>query len=312
MILVSSPSKPFEYNNKGTPRRKVALRAYEDEIEQVYASLEISSQADIPVPSIWSPADCVVFIRRAVMKAMKYTVRDDEDIFQAGCDRYVCILHQVTSVLIYRSFRARWIRNIIIDGLRQSVKLHIRRKIPQNLVYFNPTINKLTLYLTQMIHHGQASVALSMTSGRIAEMEGLVRKYCATFPSHHPRAHQGPPIRGDIVLLTGSTGFLGSHILKDLVEAPKITRVYALNRRDREGKRSVKARHISGFRDRGLDVSILSSDKIVFLEGDTASEYLGLGPDMYHQLQSAVTHIIHNGSVQINPFRSFGSHQPFV
>lgn len=214
--------------------------------------------------------------------------------------------------LTYRSFRARWIRNIIIDGLQQSVKPHTRRKIPQNLVYFNPTINKLTSYLTQMMHHGQASVALSMTSGKIAEMEGLVRKYCVTFPSHHPRAHQCAPIRGDVVLLTGSTGFLGSHILKDLVEAPQVVRVYTLNRRDMKNKRSVKARHFSGFRDRGLDTSILSSDKIVFLEGDTASEYLGLGPDIYRQLQSAVTHIIHNGSVQINPSYYFVSYQRFV
>lgn len=223
---------------------------------------------------------------------------------------FVCLPRD--QFLTYRSFRARWIRNIIIDGLRRSVKLHILRKIPQNLVYFNPTINKLTSHLTQMIHHGQASVALSMTSGKIAEMEGLVRKYCATFPSHHPRAHQGPPILGDVVLLTGSTGFLGSHILKDLVEAPQVVRVYTLNRRDMKNKRSAKARHFSSFSDRGLDTSILSSDKIVFLEGDTASQYLGLGPDIYRQLQSAMTHIIHNGSVQINPCRNFVSHQSFV
>lgn len=94
MILVSGPSKPFEYNNKGTPRRKKALEAYEDEIELVYVSIEISSQADIPVPTAWNQVDCAMFVRRAVIKAMKYTVRDDEDIFQAGCDRYVCMFAQ--------------------------------------------------------------------------------------------------------------------------------------------------------------------------------------------------------------------------
>ncbi|KAF9465935.1 hypothetical protein BDZ94DRAFT_1296127 [Collybia nuda] len=278
MILVSKPSKLFEYNSKGKPMRKVVLELYEHEIERVYASIEVSSQADIPVPMTWRQAECTVFVRKAVIKAMKYTIKDDDDLFQAGCD----------------SFRAIWIRNIIVDGLCRNIRSHTRNKIPQNLVYLNPTINKLTSYLIQVIHHGQTSVAMSITSGKFAEMEGLVRKYCATFPSHRPQAYKNAGVGGDAVLLTGSTGFLGSHILKSLVETPEVTRVYTLNRRDTRGKRSIRDRHLSGFSNRGLDVSILSSDKLFFLEGDTTSEYLGLGPDMYCQLQTVVTHIIHN------------------
>ncbi|KAJ7285201.1 hypothetical protein C8J57DRAFT_1217479 [Mycena rebaudengoi] len=41
MILTASPSKPFEYTPKGTPRRPVALRLYSSEIEALYRTEEV-------------------------------------------------------------------------------------------------------------------------------------------------------------------------------------------------------------------------------------------------------------------------------
>ena len=36
MILVTLPSKPFPYSNKGYPRRPLALQLYAEEINAVY------------------------------------------------------------------------------------------------------------------------------------------------------------------------------------------------------------------------------------------------------------------------------------
>ena len=36
MILVTSPSKPFEFTEKRQPRRNIILKAYQDEIEAIY------------------------------------------------------------------------------------------------------------------------------------------------------------------------------------------------------------------------------------------------------------------------------------
>ncbi|KAJ6595668.1 acetyl-CoA synthetase-like protein [Mycena vulgaris] len=41
MIITTSPSKPFEYTPKGTPRRPVALRLYSSEIEALYSAEEV-------------------------------------------------------------------------------------------------------------------------------------------------------------------------------------------------------------------------------------------------------------------------------
>jgi len=89
MILVASPLKPFEISAKNTPRRMAVLTAYQDEIKQAYASADKCSQPDIPLPEIWEIEECLVFVRCAVRRVMQVPVSDDEDIFQAGCDRFV-------------------------------------------------------------------------------------------------------------------------------------------------------------------------------------------------------------------------------
>jgi hypothetical protein len=89
MILVASPLKPFEISAKNTPRRMAILTAYQDEIKQAYASADKCSQPDIPLPEIWEIEECLVFVRCAVRRVLQVAVTDDEDIFQAGCDRFV-------------------------------------------------------------------------------------------------------------------------------------------------------------------------------------------------------------------------------
>ena len=89
MILVASPLKPFEISAKNTPRRMAVLTAYQDEIKQAYASADNCSQPDIPLPEIWEIEECLVFVRCAVRRVLQVPVSDDEDIFQAGCDRFV-------------------------------------------------------------------------------------------------------------------------------------------------------------------------------------------------------------------------------
>lgn len=89
MILVASPSKPFEYTTKNTPRRNAVVELYEDEIESAYEAVEESSQIDVCVPQTWEEAECLWFARVSVERIMKLQIADDEDIFQAGCDRCV-------------------------------------------------------------------------------------------------------------------------------------------------------------------------------------------------------------------------------
>lgn len=109
------------------------------------------------------------------------------------------------------------------------------------------------------------------------------------FPAHQPSL---PIPAAETILLTGSTGGLGSYILAKLLEVPSVKRVFALNR---AGSGSIKARQINMLQDRGVDSAIADDERVTFLEGDTTLPNLGLASEVYEEVRMSVTSIIHNG-----------------
>ena len=89
MILVTSPSKPFQYTFKGQPRRKIILQQYHDEIEKLYKEVEDSVQSDITPPATWDRENILTFVRAVVENTLRRELADDADIFRNGGDRYV-------------------------------------------------------------------------------------------------------------------------------------------------------------------------------------------------------------------------------
>lgn len=90
MILVTSPSKPFSYTAKNTPRRQAIISEYEEEINAIYTAVEESTQADeVAPPSTWDVLSTLEFIRTVVGRVVKASLEDADDMFQKGCDRYV-------------------------------------------------------------------------------------------------------------------------------------------------------------------------------------------------------------------------------
>jgi hypothetical protein len=116
----------------------------------------------------------------------------------------------------------------------------------------------------------------------------LVSKYSSDFPVHTGKV---PPSR-EVVLITGTTGAFGSHVLHQLLRSDSITGVYALNRASSTGLRE---RQEGIFRELGLDVSVLNTPKLVLLEGNLSTDKLGLNETVYSKLLDEVTCIIHIG-----------------
>jgi hypothetical protein len=88
MVLVASPSKPFTYTGKGTPRRQAILNDYRPEIEALYAAVDESAQPQVPLPTNWSNNNALEFVRATVSNVMNKCMEDEDDFFQHGCDRY--------------------------------------------------------------------------------------------------------------------------------------------------------------------------------------------------------------------------------
>ncbi|KAL4257534.1 Adenylate-forming Reductase [Pleurotus pulmonarius] len=277
MILVSSPSKPFAFTAKGTPRRHIILADYANEIDAAYAHLEESSGEDIPLSHLSSKTESLYFVRTVVTKVMRRTPADDDDLFQNGCD----------------SLQATWIRNTLLRSL-STVNIPIKL-VPVNFVYLHPSIRRLAKYITDLVNHSSDSLA-QRAEDTISEMEAMVEKYSQDYPMHGPSLESGTLeySNRESVLLTGSTGSLGSYILERLLLDDAIHKVYALNRKDRRPSiRSIEERQKDAFVERGLNVDLLESPKLIFVEGDTGSIH-SLRAELLNDMRKDITCIIHN------------------
>ncbi|KAJ3522383.1 hypothetical protein NM688_g8882 [Phlebia brevispora] len=87
MIVVTSPSKPFTYTAKNTPRRHAIIKEYEQEIEKTYAKVDESAQSDLSAPSSWTFPNTLDFVRAVVNKVLEREISDTDDLFISGGDR---------------------------------------------------------------------------------------------------------------------------------------------------------------------------------------------------------------------------------
>jgi len=87
---------------------------------------------------------------------------------------------------------------------------------------------------------------------------------------------------GAVVLVTGTTGGLGSFLLAQLLENPVVERVYALNRPSAFA--SITERQRSAFVDKALPLHLLSSEKLVYIETDVSQENCGLASSIYDEV----------------------------
>ena len=121
-------------------------------------------------------------------------------------------------------------------------------------------------------------------------MTDLVKKYTQDFPTHKPTG--GATHQGDVVLITGTTGAIGSNTLAELYKSPSVTKIVALARKSTT---PISVRQKKAIEDRGLDPGIMDSPKITLLEGDPALPDFGLENGVLLELKSTVTHVLHIG-----------------
>ena len=144
------------------------------------------------------------------------------------------------------------------------------------------------------------------------EIQKILNNYVHHLPKPlHPAGETSP--EHVCVLLTGSTGNLGSHILSTLLGDSRVHHVFTLNRAS--ATRSAPGYQAVAFRDRGLPVELLSSPKLTQLVGDVTSDRFGLDAEPFaevgsrffrsrfflrtlstfvSQLKRSVTHVVHN------------------
>lgn len=192
---------------------------------------------------------------------------------------------------------ATFLRSQIIGSLRSSSDRDVQAsasRIDQNIVFLSPSIRQLARSVVHAVLHGNSPTSVDVN----VEIESMVEKYSVGFSGDSVRDASAILVNGrsrnnHVVILTGSTGGLGSYLLASLLQREDVSVVYAFNHSLR-GAASIQERQKNVFDDCGLDVTILQSEKLVYVETDTSSDDLDLEKELYQKIRTSVTVIIHN------------------
>ncbi|KAG2133352.1 putative aminoadipate reductase [Suillus clintonianus] len=283
MVLVTRREKPMPRAGKGTVTKKAASQLYEEEINALYDKVEGGRTGiDVPLPMNWTTEDVEswLMVHAASVNAGK-AVDPDTDFFAQGFD----------------SLSATFLRNRIIGSLRSAPDRDVQAsalQIDQNIVYLSPSIRQLARSVIHAVLHGNSPSSVDVK----AEIESMIEKYSVGFSADSARDASATLVNGrsrgnHVVILTGSTGGLGSYLLASLLQREDVSVVYAFNRLSR-GNESIEQRQNNSFEDRGLDITLLQSEKLLYIETDTASHDLGLEKELYQKICTSVTVIIHS------------------
>lgn len=135
-------------------------------------------------------------------------------------------------------------------------------------------------------------ISISENSDRRALRTGDPRKITVSFSADPRAAAAVLPVRGAgerrTVLLLGANGFIGMHILRELLDDARIGRVYALVRGN--GKTSGPerlARQVRKFR-----LSLPDDDKLTVFEATFTEPSMGLPADRYAELCTEVDAVV--------------------
>lgn len=265
MVILTSPAKPMLRAGKGTVQRTLTIDLYEAEIEAIYAANDEPEAAGDLANGLGDNVEDA--IKRIISTATGIdveTVNHDADLFGLGLDslQVTVITKQINQYLTARGGAAD-------VGIRT--------------VYSHPTIGALVSLVGNLVG-GKAPEGVAETAKQ--KIQRLYDSHTADMPIS---VRPAEPIPADklVVLLTGSTGSLGSYILDALVKSPKISRVYCLNR----GPGSVKRQQIS-LAGRGLQSAL--NERVECLDADICKPLFGLALQDYTKLLAEVTNVIHN------------------
>ncbi|KAM7208391.1 putative peptide synthetase [Naviculisporaceae sp. PSN 640] len=259
MVTFAVPDKPFVRSGKGVVVRRATVALYEREIGMLYGKRE-RDDADSEEENMGEQNNNIDGVLESVRDAVcsvlgNPKVSDEGNLFQLGLDSLQAL---ELSRALTRRFR----------HLQGSMSPLTR------IVYENPTI----MALSKAIHAGTStSQTMRKSKGNISReerMSRMIHKYtiflgqAAGKGRNVGRTLKGPdksspvaavteePIKGYKVLLTGSTGSLGTHLLHSLLQEPLVSHIYCLNRSPDAAKRQTES-----FRERHLKIP-LSSNKV--------------------------------------------------
>ncbi|KAI1474192.1 hypothetical protein K445DRAFT_319573 [Daldinia sp. EC12] len=284
-IMFTKPEKPFPRAGKGTIQRGVAVKLYHDEIDELYKKAESEQQANAPSLDVSSEDALIESIKQLFTSRLETPeLAPDADFFSAGID----------SLQVINASR------LLIAGLKAAGVNIDHAALSPRVIYSNPNFKALTSYIYSLVQSGGANTT-NEAEQAVQTMKAQFEKYTKDLPVANTNK-PAPLDKDQTVIVTGTTGALGSYLLHFLIGDSKVKKVVCLNR-SKDGL----SKQADSFRERGLNADF---SKCEFLQADLSLPDLGVGSEKYNELLGTVDRIIHNGwPVNFNiPLSTFEPH----
>ncbi|KAI0518045.1 acetyl-CoA synthetase-like protein [Xylaria bambusicola] len=260
-VLIGDPKRPLIRAAKGTIQRAVSLAQYSAEIDKLYAAADAAEgDNDIMADEMHIPLDRGLIMRR-IREAVLFPtgwqhIEDSTGFFDSGMD-------------LLQALR-------IIHTLRGALGAS---HLALSTLYQNPSIARLA----------EAILSQKSSDGNPGLMQSLLGTYSGLIQQIKPTNNGITAAANTDVILTGSTGTLGTQILRALLDRPGVGHIYCLNR-GADGGYAVQHKR---FGAAGISGGRLDN-RVTFLQVDLAQPFLNLEKDKYETLRSRVGVVIHN------------------
>ncbi|KAJ5083746.1 NRPS-like enzyme [Penicillium angulare] len=267
-ILFTTQEKPILLTAKGTIQRAGTLAQYHQELEDLYADADkLSGQAASfdERGSSSDPGVLSTYIRESLLEITGWTdgLSDTENWLSRGLDS----LQIITATRIFR------------QGLNLP-------DLSPSMIYLHSTVTDLTEAVLRLRQEGEQS-SEAYNRAHLQEREDLLRDLVRQIDvSSSTKTHDGNGNTEHTVILTGSTGNLGTFILDALTKNDSVRHVYCLNRK--EDASEVQAQKSAAY-SLNIDTS-----RVSFWTADLSNPDFSLQPEAFQHLQDNTTLIIHN------------------
>lgn len=277
-VICVTPDKTLVWTPKGTIVRRLSEEAYKNEIESLYLG-SVSQDQVVTVSlegttkTVYEPARVTSFLRQVLSTsfAPAKSIGEDEDFFAYGLD-------SVQTLEIVANLR----RNLQGKASKPTTWISPRT------IFYNSTLAELSGVLTAFLNDEILPEANYQRDG-IRPMDDAVARYVEGLPDE-PASRPAASTKTSAVAIIGSTGYLGTYVVAELLRNPDITRIYCLNRSANAQERQEAA--LGRLDSEGVLSPLLA--KLVYLPVELGRPRLGLGPEEYDLLTHEVDVIVYN------------------
>ncbi|KAF7172586.1 hypothetical protein CNMCM5623_004757 [Aspergillus felis] len=261
-IIFAKGDKPFARTEKGTVQRRQTIEAYQNEIDALFDSFRGGFGDQHLSLDLASEEAFAGSLAKAVAEIT------DTDGFDTNSDFFDAGMNSQQAEMIIANVR-EMIRNDSNCGLDES-------QLNADAIYTHTSAVKLASYI---FHPSQSP----SQEDRLQTMSTMLDKYMSSLPRREAKA-QRQPHGQEHILLTGSTGFVGSNLLRALCRRDNVKKISCINRKNPSRSPSKATEGMNGS---------ASSPEVQYLTGDLSEQKLGLEEKTYSELTKSVTTIVH-------------------